>query len=147
MSGKYNGLVFRTVLEANWAAFFDLAGWRWDVNPEPVENWAPDFRVSFDCWHSECGGSHSLLIAVLPLSTIEDFGRHPCTQYYYGGYIPETDSTRISEDSSAAFGINPSATYWQMVHGSGGGIENVFTRIPNSNELWKKAQSLVKACA
>ena len=95
MSAKYDGLVFRTELEATWAAFFDLAGWRWSVNPEPVENWAPDFRVSFDCGHSECGGSHSLLIAVLPLANIEDFGNHPCKHYFIRGWNPEKISQQF----------------------------------------------------
>ena len=147
MSASYNGLVYRTELEATWAAFFDLAGWRWNINPEPVENWAPDFRVSFDCSHSECGGSHSLLIAVLPLSKIEDFGNHPCKQYFFGGWDAEKDAPAISEDGSAAFGVNPSVTLWEISHGAGGGVEDVHFRVNNANELWKEAQSLVQSCA
>lgn len=144
MSAKYNGLVFRTELEATWAAFFDLVGWRWSVNPEPVENWAPDFRVSFDCEHSECSGSHSLIIAVLPLSKINDFGNHPCMQYSYGGWNPEKNAPTISEDGSAAFGINPTATHWEISHGAGGGVEDVHFRVENANDLWEKAQSLAQ---
>jgi hypothetical protein len=36
MPAIYNGLMFKTELEATWAAFFDLAGWKWEVNPLPL---------------------------------------------------------------------------------------------------------------
>lgn len=55
MGAIYKGLQFKTALEARWAAFFDLAGWEWHVNPVCVGDWSPDFWVSFPCSHSECG--------------------------------------------------------------------------------------------
>lgn len=124
-----------------------MAGWRWSVNSDAVENWAPDFRVSFDCEHSECGSRHSSVIAVLPLSKVEDFGSHPCKHYSYGGWDTKKSATKISEDGSAAFGIGPPGTYWEITHGSGGGIEDVHSRVDNANELWRRAQSLVQARA
>ena len=36
MGAIYKGLQFKTALEARWAAFFDLAGWEWHVNPACV---------------------------------------------------------------------------------------------------------------
>lgn len=142
MPALYNGQIFRTELEATWAAFFDLAGWKWQVNPAPVENWAPDFRVSFPCGHSECGGSHSLLIAVLPVKSIEAFTSHPCLFYKYGSNLETQDP--ISEDAGAAFGLEPNVTYWEMSHGSGGGSENVHNWVEgDANVLWRKAKGIV----
>ena len=41
---EYNGARFRSRLEARWAAFFDICGWRWDYEP-PTDfcGWLPDF--------------------------------------------------------------------------------------------------------
>lgn len=145
MAAIYNGLQFRTQLEARWAAFFDLAGWEWHVNPVPVDNWSPDFRVTFRCNHSECGGSHTLLVAVLPLSKREDFKTHPSLRHFYGNGIREAyEDLGVSVDAGAAFGTSPAATIWEMSHGSGGGTEEVNSWVADANFLWAKAEGLVK---
>lgn len=41
----YSGVTFRSRLEARWAAFFDLIGWKWEYEPFDLNGWAPDFRV------------------------------------------------------------------------------------------------------
>ncbi|MDX0007811.1 hypothetical protein GOB40_13820 [Sinorhizobium meliloti] len=41
----YNHVQFRSRLEARWAAFFDLCGWRWDYEPFDLDGWAPDFLI------------------------------------------------------------------------------------------------------
>ncbi|KAB1068891.1 PDDEXK family nuclease [Methylobacterium planeticum] len=41
----YNGTRFRSRLEARWAAFFDLAGWRWEYEPVDLDGWQPDFLL------------------------------------------------------------------------------------------------------
>ena len=41
----YAGVKFRSRLEARWAAFFDLCGWKWDYEPFDLDGWAPDFRL------------------------------------------------------------------------------------------------------
>ena len=144
MTAVYNRLLFKTELEARWAAFFDLAGWKWHSNPVPVKDWSPDFRVTFDCSHSECNGSHTLLVAVMPYSKIESFDSHPCLAYGFGGWIPENGGIGlIPEDGGAAFGTNPSVTKWEIAHGSGGGFEDVSFRVPDANSLWDQTKSLV----
>jgi hypothetical protein len=40
---RYGGVLFRSRLEARWAAFFDLAGWRWEYEPTDEHGWVPDF--------------------------------------------------------------------------------------------------------
>lgn len=44
----YASVNFRSRLEARWAAFFDLCGWRWDYEPFDLEGWAPDFLIRTD---------------------------------------------------------------------------------------------------
>lgn len=42
---EYAGVNFRSRLEARWAAFFDLCGWKWDYEPFDLDGWAPDFLI------------------------------------------------------------------------------------------------------
>lgn len=44
---RYAGVNFRSRLEARWAAFFDLSGWRWDYEPLELAGYVPDFVLSF----------------------------------------------------------------------------------------------------
>lgn len=44
----YAGVNFRSRLEARWAAFFDLCGWKWDYEPFDLDGWAPDFLIRTD---------------------------------------------------------------------------------------------------
>lgn len=41
----YKGIEFRSRLEAKWAAFFDLCGWRWEYEPCEFDGWIPDFQL------------------------------------------------------------------------------------------------------
>ncbi|MER0217526.1 MAG: hypothetical protein DU481_15495 [Nitrosomonas sp.] len=141
MSFTYNGLEFRTHLDAQWAAFFDLAGWLWWTNPVSVGNWKPDFKVSFECNHSECSGKHILIGSVLPVNSIEDFKGHPCTKHNYG--VRSEDGEYLA-DGAAAFGNAPSVTRWEISHGSGAGVEDVFFRVADAKVLWTRAGELVK---
>ncbi|MCJ9720124.1 hypothetical protein MOV66_02550 [Agrobacterium sp. SHOUNA12C] len=140
MPAIYDGLQFKTALEAQWAAFFDLAGWTWKVNPVPVGDWSPDFRVTFPCGHSECGDAHTLLVTVLPVSDIAAFSDHPCLSSLYG---MDREGKWIGADAGAAFGTSPAVTTWQMSHGAGGGIDDVYNWVDNADALWAKANSAV----
>lgn len=42
---RYAGVQFRSRLEARWAAFFDLVGWRWQYEPFDLNGWIPDFAL------------------------------------------------------------------------------------------------------
>lgn len=41
----YAGTMFRSRLEATWAAFFDLAGLPWAYEPVDFDGWTPDFAI------------------------------------------------------------------------------------------------------
>ena len=36
---------FRSRLEAKWARFFDLCGWKWSYEPYDFAGWIPDFAI------------------------------------------------------------------------------------------------------
>lgn len=42
---KYRDYVFRSRLEAKWAAMFDLLRWQWDYEPVDFNGWIPDFAI------------------------------------------------------------------------------------------------------
>lgn len=110
---RYRHTLFRSRLEARWAAMFDLIGWEWEYEPLDLNGWTPDFRVVFGCDHSDCIPEHALLVEVKPYYSIADFADHPCMNHMW---LCEPLAC-----SSAAFGANPHITHWEMSHGSGGG--------------------------
>ena len=42
---KYAGVHLRSRLAPRWAAFFDLAGWRWQYELLDLNGWIPDFQL------------------------------------------------------------------------------------------------------
>lgn len=137
----YNGVCFRSRLEARWAAYFDLLRLNWEYEPLDINGWSPDFLLDIPCSHSECNGKHRLLVEVKPYLNIDEFKCHPCMDYPYGhkyvnGLISDI---RIPADASAAFGNNPFITEWQCTHGHGGGYETLETREYADIDLWNKA--------
>lgn len=138
----YNGVQYRSRLEARWAAFFDLIDWQHEYEPIDLAGWSPDFRVEFRCGHSECSGSHVLLVEVKPYYRIEQFKGHPCLRYDYGR---DSNGFEIPAHASAAFGANPEITYWQMGHGAGGGVFSLLDWLPMGYSLlWKQAGNITQ---
>lgn len=140
MSAIYDGLEFETSLLARWACFFDLAGWRWARGPVAIEEWKPDFRVTFECGHSECSGSHTILVSILAVDRIDSVQGHPALAHRY--FVKDSKGAHLA-DAGAVFGSNPSATQWEMSHGAGGGIESVLGWVREANSLWAKASAKV----
>lgn len=60
---KYAGVTFRSRLEATWAAFFDLMGWKWEYEPIDLDGWSPDFLLRGDY-------SEEILVEVKPITSI-----------------------------------------------------------------------------
>jgi len=64
----YHGHLFRSRLEARWAAFFDLMGWAWLYEPAvELYNYIPDFILQF---------YKPLLVEVKPEFTLDDLAKH-----------------------------------------------------------------------
>lgn len=59
----YAGTRFRSRLEAKWAAFFDMLGWKWEYEPFDCAGWIPDFLLV---------GKSATLVEVKPILRLED---------------------------------------------------------------------------
>ncbi len=141
MPATYNGLEFKSHLEAQWAAFFDLAKWSWRTNPVPVDGWRPDFRVTFPCGHSECSGDHTLLVSVVEATSVLELDGQPALSHSYG---VRDHRGKGRADGGAAFGIGPSVTVFEISHGAGGGVFRVSWFEPDADTLWARAAMLVE---
>jgi len=62
---KYNGIQFRSRLEARWACFFDLCKWRWEYESIDLKGWIPDFVL--------IGKTQQILVEVKPFFSITEF--------------------------------------------------------------------------
>lgn len=142
----YKGVLFRSRLEARWAAFFDLAGWTWEYEPFDFNGWTPDFRVSFPCGHSECSPFHVLFVEVKPYTDLGQFATHQCLKYPYGRNMDDDGNIKqIPADASAAFGNSPDVTYWEMGHGAGGGVEQIDNWVRGDiKQMWNEAGLLTR---
>ena len=136
MPAKYNGQDFDTALLATWAAFFDLAGWKWRNNVSAIGAWKPDFEATFPCNHSECRGEHKILISVLPVDSIKGLSGHPALAHSWG---VDANNRRIGADAGAVFGDSPEVSEWTMAHGAGGGTEYVTQWVDGWYEKWVKS--------
>lgn len=56
----YNGIQYRSMLEARWAAFFDLIRCPFEYEPFILEGWSPDFVLR--------PGIHEYLVEIKPLN-------------------------------------------------------------------------------
>jgi hypothetical protein len=57
---KHKGRQFRSRLEARWANFFDLVGWRYEYEPFDLPGWIPDFLL--------LGEHEEVLVEVKPVT-------------------------------------------------------------------------------
>ena len=68
---RYAGTVFRSRLEARWAAFFDVLGWPWTYEPFDLDGWSPDFMLQPVYTGRENSGgfeqSNPVLVEVKPI--------------------------------------------------------------------------------
>lgn len=59
----YRGCLFRSRLEARWAAYFDLQGWEWVYEPVDLKGWTPDFHLKI--------GRYEYFVEVKPIPNEE----------------------------------------------------------------------------
>lgn len=82
----YNGIRFRSRLEATWAAFFDRLGWSWEYEPVDLNGYIPDFVLP---WNKP------LLIEVKPEFYYDDLIRHG-EKIYASGWNHESVVVGVS---------------------------------------------------
>ncbi len=64
---RHNGVLYRSRLEARWAAFFDLLGWPYAYEPFDLKGYIPDFVLQFH---------EPLLVEVKPELYFKDLEQH-----------------------------------------------------------------------
>ena len=64
---RYHGILFRSRLEARWAAFFDLLDWPYAYEPIDLKTYIPDFFLLFP---------DPLLVEVKPALTLTELEQH-----------------------------------------------------------------------
>ena len=57
----YRGRMYRSRLEARWAAFFDRLGWAYEYEPFDLGSWSPDFLLI----------RHNVMVEVKPLTEFD----------------------------------------------------------------------------
>lgn len=63
----YNGIRFRSRLEARWAITFDRLQWPWAYEPIDCDGWIPDFIIR---WHKP------LAVEIKPAFTLDEMQPH-----------------------------------------------------------------------
>ena len=94
---QYQGVNFRSKLEATWAAFFDLNKISWKYEPVECEGWIPDFMIKTS--------SQTYFVEVKPiwLNTIGGVDKKDQTQ------LP--DVFEKCHDAALCLGIGPCGHY------------------------------------
>lgn len=65
---KYKNRLYRSRLEARWAAFFDLFKINYEYEPFDLDGWSPDFLLKFPL--SDLTGIKNVLVEVKPTDLI-----------------------------------------------------------------------------
>jgi hypothetical protein len=60
----YNGINFRSRLEAKWAAFFDNIDWPYEYEPIDLDGYIPDFIIK--------GSRSQVLVEIKPATTLDE---------------------------------------------------------------------------
>lgn len=71
---KYDGIEYRSRLEARWAAFMNRIGWKFTYEPFDGDGYIPDFIVH---------GAYPFFIEVKPAITMEEY-MEPCDKIEHG---------------------------------------------------------------
>jgi|TARA_R100001163_G_scaffold5233_1_gene6399 hypothetical protein len=68
---EYDGITFRSKLEARWYIFMKRLGWNIIYEPEieGLSNWIPDFLI--------IGKNKKILVDVKPIDNVEDWDKNP----------------------------------------------------------------------
>ena len=85
----YEGIAFRSTLEASWAIMFDKLGWSWDYEPFRFDGWIPDFIIQ-----------EEILVEVKPNDDLDQFVE-------YEKYNSATVGTSFEEAEILLLGRSP----------------------------------------
>ncbi len=146
----YNGIRFRSRLEARWAAAFDLLGWQWEYEPFDLDGWVPDFQLTLEKKYNHqfhkldegYGGSDDIDV---PNPLVEVRPVEPC---YVDQDVPTGfDLDRIYRGTKKRgqvllLGTNTEAAWRIPDMGCWGWAYGVY--IPNGESIWRTAGNKVQ---
>lgn len=110
----FKEVLFRSRLEAKWAAMFELCGWAWQYEPVDLPRWSPDFFIHIR--RPRANGlirEIKLLAEVKPYTSIDQFDGHPCELNLYG-------HEHFECEACVGLGINPSVCLMHLESDSEG---------------------------
>jgi hypothetical protein len=126
----YKDVMFRSRLEARWAAFFDLVNWKWEYEPIDLVGWTPDFHVIVNNKHAD-----GLYVEVKPYGSLLQFKEHAAYKDSSLGENPRP--------WAAFFGLNPHITRWSE-YPYGWEERGVFSYIKDADTKWKQAGNITR---
>jgi hypothetical protein len=109
----YKGTMFRSRLEARYAAYFDLCGFKWEYEPIDLDGWTPDFKVVVICGAGDydpcCYMWHTFWVEIKPYERASQFSGHAFERF-----------NKPYEFSAVGLGLTPEVeTKSEMSHGAG----------------------------
>lgn len=112
----YSGIRFRSRLEARWAAFFSILGWKWEYEPFDLNGWIPDFALH---------GRETVLVEVKPIV----WGSDSATEERRTVGKKITDAVRETHASALPMLlVGTSLTGWSAPSGGGGWVDACDTK-------------------
>jgi len=141
----YANTNFRSRLEARWAAFFDLVGWKWIYEPFDFEGWIPDFQLLElpnvkNAFGVQYIHDQNPFVEVKPFSDTKDIDQ----------FLPKVRVAMPEESLVVFLGTYPFMThaYGKEGYNDVVSMEGVYAeengRTCDAEELWKIAGNLVQ---
>lgn len=129
----FAGILFDSILEATWAAFFTILRIEWIYHPQPpLFDWPPDFLILMNGIH--------IYVEVKPFKTLQDFIdiRHQaCNLMYTNLVLPANASIGL-------FGETPRYTTCQFRFGPESSIRPFFEWTEEMQNAWTEAEKQVR---
>lgn len=162
----YQGVRFRSRLEAKWAALFDQLNWSWTYEPYDLEGWAPDFAIKgkrgdilvevkpvpgaahspeFDkaANHKAVSGSDILLLGHSPIREDEHCFIGLCNEVGMGSYFERAVVGKWNEAVTEGY-CNEIQSYHDRISGKSDGGYFGRQKPRDLMLLWGQASNLVQ---
>jgi hypothetical protein len=103
----YNGIRFRSRLEARWAAYFDFRGdIKWDYEPLEMPGWIPDFSMHLPIFDKP------FLAEVKPIFNILQFGDSRDGMKVADALVKDSKKEKQFAQFKGFFVLGNSPEYW-----------------------------------
>jgi hypothetical protein len=119
---KYEGVQFRSRIEARWAAMFDALTWAWDYEPIDLNGYIPDFILKLKT---------PVLVEIKSSTTFEELKPHKnkilhsgwegeiviagATLHYSDQFDDDSETFFFPDDHIFGFGYSPTTNEWSSV--------------------------------